>query len=249
MTYLRELFCIAASHGFSIKAVHIPGKSSIFEDSISLLHKPGNLLHLESLLREWTTSHSYNPYIFYLPCDCFIVFLSGSTDPQTASIETKLDQAVARYQAATFAEGTKVTYQTKQRSYVNFCLNMGNCPVPVPSTVLCRYAGHYAGHLADKRKFSSIQQYLSTIRSLHVETDWQNPLEHNWPLNSVLMGIKRVHGNRTTHKEPITPSDLSPLKNCAELVAAFWASAYNCLLWIVSKVQYIDKFYSCIIQG
>lgn len=136
-----------------------------------------------------------------------------------------MDQAVARYRAATFAEGTKATYQTHRRSYINFCLSMGYCPVPVSSTVLCRYAAH----LAERLKFSSIQQYLNIVRILHLESDLPNPLEHNWPLKSVLMGIKRVHGNHTTHKEPITPSHLLHFKTVLNLSdvrdAAFWASA------------------------
>ena len=67
MTYLRELFWIAATHNFSIKAAYIPGPSNILADSISRLHEPGQFLFLESLLREYGRCHAWHPNMFHLP--------------------------------------------------------------------------------------------------------------------------------------------------------------------------------------
>jgi len=66
MSYLRELFWIAATNNFSIQAVYIRGPSNILADSISRLHEPGQLWYLETLLQEYASCHQYFPSLFYV---------------------------------------------------------------------------------------------------------------------------------------------------------------------------------------
>lgn len=66
MTYLRELFWIAALHNFSIQAVYIRGPSNILADSISRLHERGQLQYLQFLLQQYAWCHDYNATMFCL---------------------------------------------------------------------------------------------------------------------------------------------------------------------------------------
>lgn len=136
-----------------------------------------------------------------------------------------MDLAVSRYRAASLSAGSKATYKTHLKSYLDFCQRLQILPVPATGDNLARYAAF----LAEKLAFSSIQQYLNVIRLLHIENDLPNPLENNWKLHSVLMGIKRIKGNVVKHKEPITPSMLLSIRSFLDLSivsdAAFWAAA------------------------
>lgn len=133
--------------------------------------------------------------------------------------------AVNRYRAASLSAGSKATYRTHLKTYVEFCQKLRILTVPISDDDLARYAAF----LAEKLAFSSIQQYLNVVRLLHVENNLPNPLTNNWKLQSVMMGIKRVHGNPIKHKEPITPSLLLSVKQLLDLSqtphAAFWAAA------------------------
>ena len=133
--------------------------------------------------------------------------------------------AVTRYRAASLASSSKATYRTHLKTYLEFCQRLCILPVPATNDNLARYAAF----LAEKLAFPSIQQYLNVVRLLHIENDLPNPLEDNWKLHSVLMGIKRVKGNPVKHKEPITPSILLSIRQLLDLSllphAAFWAAA------------------------
>lgn len=52
---------------------------------------------------------------------------------------------------------------------------------------------------AHSLKATSIPNYLNTIGILHNEFNLPNPLLDNWPLQSLLTGIKRVKGKQPAH--------------------------------------------------
>ena len=68
------------------------------------------------------------------------------------------------------------------------------------SLVICQYAAFLARSL----KFSSVKNYLNIIGLLHKEFGLNNPLTDNWVINSLLIGIKRIKGNATKQKLPLT---------------------------------------------
>ena len=57
MSLLRQLFWASASYNFVIKIVYLPGNLNIVSDTVSRLHEPGQLLHLEAIINEWYLCH------------------------------------------------------------------------------------------------------------------------------------------------------------------------------------------------
>jgi hypothetical protein len=76
---------------------------------------------------------------------------------------------------------------------------------------------------------TSVKQYLNVIRILHLENGFQNPLQDDYVLNTVLKGVERVKGNDVKRKLPITVDMLLlffkvlDLKNSQNLT--FWAAS------------------------
>ena len=113
---------------------------------------------------------------------------------------------MAQWRDLTFAESTKTVYRTHRATYLGFCRAV-NCE-PVPATV--ENNRRYAAFLGRSRAFSTVAQYLNIIRLIHVELGLMNPLD-NWPLTSLLRGMKRGKGSDQQHKLPLSFSDLQKL--------------------------------------
>ena len=97
-----------------------------------------------------------------------------------------LNNEIMQYRSHTYAESTKGTYHTYRDSYLHFCQFAGCHPVPATTLSICQYAAF----LARSMKVSSIRNYLGIISLLHKEFGLSNPLTDNWPLKSLLLGIK-----------------------------------------------------------
>lgn len=117
----------------------------------------------------------------------------------------------------------KVSYRTNRASYLRFNAHVCYPPLPAQSSHLF----HHAALLARCLKPNSIPNYLNIIGLLHKEFTPPNPLIDNWPLQSLLAGIKRVKGTAPAQKLPITPSILesiySHLNLRSNLDASSWA--------------------------
>ena len=128
-----------------------------------------------------------------------------------------------QYRSHTYAESTKGTYRTYRDSYLRFCQFAGFDPVPATTLSIC----HYVAFLARSMKVSSIRNYLGIISLLHKEFGLSNPLTDNWPLKSLLLGIKRVKGGEVEQKLTITPNILlgiySKLNMLHSFDVSFWA--------------------------
>ena len=72
--------------------------------------------------------------------------------------------------------------------------------VPLSQTDL----GRYIAYLSRRLCFSSVRQYLNVVRLVHLETGLKNPLEDNWYVTSILNGVRRVKGDTSKQKLPIT---------------------------------------------
>ena len=106
---------------------------------------------------------------------------------------------------------------------------MGYPPVPAQPDHLCQYAAFLARSL----KPASIPNYLNIISLLHKEFNLPNPLDHNWPLQSLLTGIKRVKGQPPSQKLPITPELLFRIHAMLNLRSSFDAS-----FWAICLVSF-----------
>ena len=128
------------------------------------------------------------------------------------------------YRCNSYASSTAKTYSVHISSYLDFCNTLSIRPVPISQSDLGRYIAHLSRRLA----FCSIRQYLNAVRIVHLKAGEKNPLENNWYVNSILKGVKRVKGDVTKQKLPITLDILKgvflslDLKN--QLDRTFWAA-------------------------
>ena len=101
---------------------------------------------------------------------------------------------------------------------------MSIAPIPLSQCDL----GRYIAYLSRKLCFTSIRQYLNVVRILHVEAGLPNPLENNWYVSSILKGVRRVKGDASQQKLPITLDILrkifSQLDLHCSLDRVFWAA-------------------------
>ncbi len=150
-----------------------------------------------------------------------------------AALVHQLDTEVASWRSLTFAESTKATYKSQRRLYLEFCRAIKVSPVPACSQTICRYAAY----LGRTRAFTTVQQYLNIIRILHIELGFDNPLHNNWPLKSLLKGMRRGKGNQQQYKLPITPHDLRRIHSQLHMQqpadSLLWAGILTCFFGLL----------------
>ena len=110
---------------------------------------------------------------------------------------------------------------------------MGYTPVPVQTPHLLQYAAFLARSL----KPQSLRGYLNIIGILHKEFGFPNPLIDNWPLKSLLTGIKRKVGAPPNQKLPITEAILLRLHSTLNFTLSFDAS-----FWAICLVAFFGMF-------
>lgn len=139
-------------------------------------------------------------------------------------LASRLDTEVNFYRSHTFASSTSRTYHAQKLAYFEFCNKMSIPPVPLSQNDLGRYIAYLSRRLA----FSSVRQYLNIVRILHVDAGFPNPLDHNWYVSSILKGVRRVKGDTSSQKLPITLDILhgifSKLNVSDSLDRTFWAA-------------------------
>jgi hypothetical protein len=129
-----------------------------------------------------------------------------------------------RYRGAAYADSTKRTYKTQVNSYVKFCLNYNFVPVPATQDTLSLYMAFLAKTLAA----SSIPGYMNSVRLLHLEGGFANPIAGNWELGLMKKGISRLKGRPPKQKAPITVQVLLVLFRTlsdSPIDRAFWAAS------------------------
>lgn len=88
--------------------------------------------------------------------------------------------------------------------------------------------GRYVAFLSRRLSFSSVRQYLNVVWLLHLEAGLNNPLDANCYVSSILKGVKRVKGDSSAQKLPITLDILCKIFLTLDLLSsfdrAFWAA-------------------------
>jgi hypothetical protein len=141
--------------------------------------------------------------------------------PQKLSVQC-LDSRLSLIRHNVLAKGTQKTYGSYLSKYYSFCTSLGVPPVPISQLNL----GRYIAHLSNSLKYNSVVNYLSVIRILHLEAGYDNPLD-TYFIRSTKSGVRRLLGDSSDSKLPITPSILLRLKPLLDfslsLHRAFWA--------------------------
>lgn len=140
------------------------------------------------------------------------------------ALHKSLDEEVLHYRANSFAASTSKTYIAQQSAFLKFCDEMKISPVPLSQENL----GRYIAFLSRRLCFNSVKQYLNIIRLMHLEAGFQNPLEKNWYVASILKGVRRIKGDASVQKLPITIDILKQVFLTLNLLISFdrtfWAA-------------------------
>ncbi len=130
-----------------------------------------------------------------------------------------------------FPESTKSEYRSHRKAYLRFCACLGCPAIPATRASLAQYAAY----LGRSRAFSTVQQYLNIVCLLHLELGVQ--VKDNWPLQSVLRGIKIGQGCTVSHKMPLNLTDLLQVRSLLDLSAVrdtqFWAAILCCFFGLL----------------
>ena len=166
---------------------------------------------------------------------CLMPLLSFSpVGTEELKLRQELSQRVLQFQRSIFADSTKSTYRTYRNSYFRFCRLAGYESVPATTTLICQYAA-----FARTMKATSVRNYLNIIILLHKQLEIYNPLTNNWPLKSLMIGIKRVKDWVVSQKLPITPYILVGIHNKLNLHhsfdATFWAICFTAVYGLFRK--------------
>ena len=155
---------------------------------------------------------------------CAVSELSKGAVGTSGTLSSRLDEKVLHYRANSFAASTSKTYSAQRAAYLKFCSDIRISPIPISQTDL----GRYIAYLSRRLCFSSIRQYLNIVRLMHLEAGLPNPLEKNWYVASILKGVRRVKGDASVQKLPITINVLKqvfPLLNLhSSFDRCFWAA-------------------------
>lgn len=141
----------------------------------------------------------------------------------------------SNFKRAAFADASKKTYKSQIRSYLKFCLDYGQCPLPASQETLTSYLAY----LARKLSASSIPNYLNVVRLIHLQAGFDNPLQDNFEVTMIKKGINREKGIPPIQKLPITVAILRDIYNLLNLTKpadlAFWAACIIGFLGFMRK--------------
>ena len=115
-------------------------------------------------------------------------------------LPSTLDKDVQLYRLNTFASSTWRTYSAQLSAYLDFCGKLNIRPAPISQQDL----GRYIAFLSHRLSFKSIRQYLNIVRLINLDSGFKNPLDQNWYVSSILKGVRRIKGDATHQKLPIT---------------------------------------------
>lgn len=122
-----------------------------------------------------------------------------------------------------FAASTRRTYLGYLQSYLKFCNEHEIAAVPISDISL----GRYIASLSFRLSYSSLNNYLTVVRLLHLEAGYDNPLNSHF-IQGIVKGARRVLGHVTSPKLPITPAILLDILLIIDLDQprdiCFWAA-------------------------
>ena len=149
-----------------------------------------------------------------------VIYIPGTVETRDP---LDLDARVNLIRGHVYAGSTSKTYSTYLSSYYNFCHLFNINPVPVTQQDLARYVAH----LSYRLKYSSIINYLTVVRLIHLEAGHDNPLS-TYYIGTLQKGVRRLLGDARCPKLPITPDILLGIRSLIPFTStfhvAFWAA-------------------------
>ena len=124
------------------------------------------------------------------------------------SVYQQLQKETKQSMKNAYAEGTFKNLRTQIETFLIFCEYFKLSPLPVSVETLCMYAQFLNRSF---RSVSSINNYLSGVKTLHLLLDVEYPQNNMTQLNLLLRGISRCKQHVVKKAMPITPNILMDL--------------------------------------
>ena len=135
----------------------------------------------------------------------------------------KLDARVSLIRGQVYAPSTSKTYATYLTCYRKFCTMSNINIVPISQKHLARYVAF----LTYKLKYTSIINYLTVVRLVHLEAGLDNPVS-TYYMKTIQKGTRRLLGDTASPKLPVTPDILLGIRSFLDFTTsfdtAFWAA-------------------------
>ena len=111
-----------------------------------------------------------------------------------------------------FAPSTLRTRRSQWKRYYNFCDNFALPALPVTPQTVCRFLVY----VVDSLTYSSINNYVSALNSLGKFNDNEFDLRLDYGVTLLLRGFKRLKGDISSPKDPLSPKDLRSIFTCVD---------------------------------
>ena len=128
----------------------------------------------------------------------FLTPLWRRANPYPGYIE-RLDQTWQNLIRNSVARNTTKQYSCGQRKFINFCQNLGVSPCPASEVLLMRFVAS----ISNSVRGSTIQNYPSTIRFLHISNGFSNPICEYERLKLIVRALKKRSG-KVRQRAPVT---------------------------------------------
>ena len=116
----------------------------------------------------------------------------------------QLDKDVSDVVQMAWSSNTLATRNSQWKRFINFCSELGVKPVPSDTKTV----GRFLVHLSHSCKYSTIENYLSAIISLHKYYGYVPEFRDSFYITMILRGLKRKLGTMKDQMQPYTIEQL-----------------------------------------
>ena len=139
----------------------------------------------------------------------------------------KLREELKRTKKEAFTRGTTQNLVVQWKSFLLFCVYFQFNPVPASIECVCPFAQFLSRSF---KAVTSIQNYISGVRTLHALLDVPFPGTDNIELKLTLKGLKRLKPHTIRQAAPLSPQILRRVHGLLDLTAPFDTTLWALLL-------------------
>ena len=116
----------------------------------------------------------------------------------------QLDKDVSDVVQSAWSSNTLMTRNSQWKRYLHFCSDIGAIPLPANTKTI----GRFLVHLSKDCKYSTINNYLSAIVSLHKFYGYVPDFRESFYIKMILRGLKNKLGTHSDQKQPFSIEQL-----------------------------------------
>ena len=106
-----------------------------------------------------------------------------------------------------FAPNTLKTRRSQWKRYQEFCENFSLPTYPITPQTVCRFLVH----IGDELTYTTLNNYVSALNVLGRFSQGSFDLRHDYGVQLLLRGFRRLKGDSSKPKDPLMPSDLKKM--------------------------------------